>query len=214
MSASKWFRLSVLAPLVSLLMPLVVIKPMQAETTKKNSTDEKQLIGQTAVVEEVESDFEFPARVDTGATTSSVHVEEWKIEGEAESMAENVGKKIRFCIKNDRGEIEWLERKIIEISVIKTSEQEEQRYKVRLTLNCLDVKKRVLVSLNDRSHMTYPVLLGRNFLQGDFVVDVDLEEDPGQKFVIVKKQVVPASTSKGGDAGQKQEDKSPAQSGS
>jgi len=147
-----------------------------AETPSKESGNEKQVIGPTAIVEEVESDLMFPARVDTGATTSSLHVEDCKIEDEASQMAENVGKKIRFRIKNHRGESEWLERKIAEICVIKTSEREEIRYKVPVTLNCLDVKKRVLVSLNDRSHMAYPILLGRNFLRGDFVVDVDLEK--------------------------------------
>ncbi|MGI9428772.1 MAG: RimK/LysX family protein, partial [Bythopirellula sp.] len=74
------------------------------------------------------------------------------------------------------------------ISVIKTSEREETRYKVPVTLNCLDVKKRVLVSLNDRSHMTYPMLLGRNFLQGDFVVDVDLKQATGEKQMTSAKQ--------------------------
>ena len=153
-----------------------LLSTAQAGDSLKNSTNEKLVIGPTAVVEETESDLIFPARVDTGATTSSLHVEEAKVVDEASKMTENVGKKIRFRIKNHRGESEWLERRIAEISVIKTSEQEETRYKVPVTLNCLDVKKRVLVSLNDRSHMTYPVLLGRNFLQGDFVVDVDMNQ--------------------------------------
>lgn len=135
---------------------------------------EKKMIGPTAVVEEAESDLVFPARVDTGATTSSIHVEACEVKNEADEMEENVGKKIRFKIKNTRGESEWLERRIAEISTIKTSERQETRYKVPITLNYKDVKKRVLVSLNDRSHMKFPVLLGRNFLQGDFVVDVDL----------------------------------------
>lgn len=152
-----------------------------AENSAKESRNEKQVIGSTAVVEEVESDFSFPARVDTGATTSSLHVEDCKIKDEASKMTENVGKTIRFRIKNQRGESEWLERKIAEISVIKTSEQEERRYKVPITLNCSDVKKRVLVSLNDRSHMTYPVLLGRNFLEGDFLVDVALDKEQIEK---------------------------------
>ncbi len=153
-----------------------------AETPSKESSNEKQVIGPTAIVEEVESDLTFPARVDTGATTSSLHVEDCKIEDEASQMAENVGKMIRFRIKNHRGESEWLERKIAEICVIKTSEREETRYKVPVTLNCLNVKKRVLVSLNDRSHMAYPILLGRNFLQGDFVVDVDLKKGGAKKI--------------------------------
>jgi len=160
--------------LTPMLMLLAPARPAQAATIAKTGAKAKQVIGQTALVEETESDFFFPARVDTGATTSSLHVEEWEIDGEADAMAENVGKTIRFRISNCRGESEWLERKIVELSLIQTSEQAEHRYKVPMTLTCLNVKKCVLVSLNDRSHMTYPVLLGRNFLQGDFVVDVDL----------------------------------------
>ncbi len=140
----------------------------------KLSTGQKKVIGPVAKVEEAESAFTFAARVDTGATTSSIHVEECKVEDAAGKMNENLGKTIHFKIKNPSGESEWLKREIAEISTIKTSEREELRYKVPVTLSCKDVKKRVLVSLNDRSHMTYPMLLGRNFLQGDFVVDVDL----------------------------------------
>jgi hypothetical protein len=59
-----------------------------------------------------------------------------------------------------------------------TSEREEDRYMVRMTLRLNDVKKRILVSLNDRSHMNYAALLGRNFLRDDFVVDVSLKSRP------------------------------------
>ncbi len=159
-----------------------------AETSAKAAGSEKHVIGSTAIVEETESNFSFPARVDTGATTTSLHVEGCKIENEATEMGENVGKTIRFRIKNQRGESEWLKRKIAEISVIKTSEREERRYKVPVTLCCMDVKKQVLVSLNDRSHMTFPLLLGRNFLQGDFVVDVDWNQNLAEKSELPAKQ--------------------------
>lgn len=139
---------------------------------------EKRIIGPTAIVAEAESELDFRARVDTGAMTSSVHVEEWAIEDESTDMSENVGKKIRFRMKNHKGESQWLESRIEEIGVVRTSEQEEVRYKVLLTLLWNDVKKQVLVTLNDRSHMKYPMLLGRNFLEGDFVVDVDLYKKP------------------------------------
>jgi len=153
-----------------------------AETSAKTFRSEKQIIGPTAVVEESESDFSFSARVDTGAATTSLHVEDCQIEGEASEMAKNVGKTIRFRIKNQHGESQWLKRKIAEVSVIKTSERKEIRYKVPVTLKCQDVKKRVLVSLNDRSHMTHPVLLGRNFLRDEFLVDVALGKPHADKI--------------------------------
>jgi len=134
---------------------------------------EKLVIGPTATVSEVKTDMHFRARVDTGATSSSMHVEEYEIEAEAAEMADNVGKNIRFRIRNHDGESEWLESKIAEVTVVKTSVDQQERYKVRLTLRLHEVKKRVLVTLNDRSHMKYPMLLGRNFLKGDFIVDVE-----------------------------------------
>ena len=76
--------------------------PLAAKDTVKLSTGQKKVIGPTAVVEEAESDIVFAARVDTGATTSSIHVEECKVESAAPKMEENVGKKIRFKIKTQR----------------------------------------------------------------------------------------------------------------
>jgi hypothetical protein len=141
----------------------------------------KQIIGATATVEEVKTDLLFKARVDTGATTSSLHVEDYVIKDEAKKMVDNVGRKIRFRIKNYDGESKWMESKIAKVSLVKTSADLEQRYKVPLTLRVHKVQKRVLVTLNDRSQMKYPMLLGRNFLTGDFVVDVDSKKVDSKK---------------------------------
>lgn len=164
--------------LLSLLSFGLVAAPSDATETKQTANQpsklgKKHIIGATATVEEVRSDLMFRARVDTGATTTSLHVEEYTIEDEADRMENNVGKKIRFRMTNQDGESEWMESRISEVSVVKTSVDQELRYKVLLTLRLYEVKKRVLVTLKDRSHMKYPMLLGRNFLRGDFVVDVE-----------------------------------------
>jgi hypothetical protein len=142
---------------------------------QEGGDQEKTIVGATEQVTEVESELPFSARIDTGATTCSVHVEKWVIKDGSRNMEENVGKTIRFMIKNDEDVGHWLERKIARVAAIKTSEEEEVRYKVRMTLSCAGISKEVLVSLNDRSHMTYPLLVGRNFLQDDFLVDVSRE---------------------------------------
>ncbi len=163
---------------------------------------EKRIIGPTTIVAEAKSELDFKARVDTGATTTSLHVEEWAIEDESPEMADNVGKKIRIRIKNHRGESQWIESRIEEIGIVKTSAVEEQRYKVGLTLCWNDVKKHVLVTLNDRSRMKYPLLLGRNFLQGDFVVDVDLKKQTKTEILQVLEKPVDNSPEASAISGQ------------
>jgi hypothetical protein len=101
-----------------------------------------------------------------------LHVDRWIIDDAASEMVDNVGKTIRFRTVNRTGQVEWVERTIAECALVKTSDCEEPRYKVPMTLSCQGISKNVLVTLNDRSHMTYALLLGRNFLDGDFLVDV------------------------------------------
>ena len=137
---------------------------------------DKLTIGATARVQETQSELLFEARVDTGAASCSMHCEEWEVDDEAESMEENVGKEIRVLISNDDEESHWVDSRIEDCVVVKTSEKRETRYKVPMTLRWKDFEKEVVVTLNNRGHMSYPLLLGRNFLEGDFVVDIEMGE--------------------------------------
>jgi len=132
-------------------------------------------IGATATVTEVSSGLPFSARVDTGATSCSIHCEALEIDNPSDDPKKNVGKPVRFLVKNNEGESKWIESKIADHVIVRTSEQKDERYKVRLNIRWEDVEKKVLVTLNDRENMNYPVLLGRNFLKGDFLVDVTLD---------------------------------------
>jgi len=152
------------------------IAPPAEEPKKPRSRKKKHVIGATAVLMEKKSELLFRARVDSGAKSCSLHVEEMVIENEAEKMADNIGKRVRFKIKNGKDET-WLTEKISGYVIIKTSDNRERRYKVPLTLRWKNVEKTVLVTLNDRNGMEYRLLLGRNFLRGDFLVDVDLDNN-------------------------------------
>jgi hypothetical protein len=144
-------------------------------------TPSKHIIGPTAILTEVTTGFSFPARVDTGAHSCSVHVEKIEIEGESDSRLDNVGKPIRFLLKGADGETEWVESKIATAVRVKSPSLKrgkfDRRYKVPITLEWNGFKKKVLVTLNDRTSMEYPLLIGRNFLRGDFLVDVDKKEN-------------------------------------
>jgi hypothetical protein len=135
-----------------------------------------RLIGATTIVTEVSTGLPLPARVDTGATSCSIHCETFEIKDADPDPKVNIGKPVRFLIKNKEGEEgEWVEAKIVDHVRVRTSESEDERYKVSLKLRWEDVEKKVQVTLNDRQSMKYPLLLGRNFLRDDFLVNVSLK---------------------------------------
>ena len=143
-------------------------------------TPTKQIIGATARLTEVSTGITFRARVDTGAKSCSLHVEKFTIEGEVRKRVGNVGKTVRFLVINEKGKQQWIESKIAKAVRIRSGVFEDgefdRRYKVPLTFEWNGFRKEVLVTLNDRTHMEYPLLVGRNFLKGDFLVDVDKDE--------------------------------------
>jgi hypothetical protein len=144
----------------------------------------KLIIGATAIVREAQSQLVLRARVDTGAASCSIHCEKWKIEDEADDMEENIGKEIRILISNEHDQAEWVESRIDHCVVVKTAASREMRYKVPMTLRWNDIEREVAVTLNNRGKMDYPLLLGRNFLRGTFLVDIDA--DRNQRSAIEK----------------------------
>ncbi len=139
----------------------------------------KHIIGATAVLTEASSELPFAARIDTGAASCSLHVEKVEIEDEAKKPLDNIGKSVRFQIKNEQGKSAWVESTIAGVVRVRSSALKDgefdRRYKVRLTLKWGDFDKEVLVTLNDRTDMKFPLLVGRNFLRHDFLVDVDID---------------------------------------
>ena len=135
---------------------------------------EPAILGETAVITEVSSGVEFTARVDTGAAVSSIHVEpeDVVIEDESPEPDENIAKRVLLKLENHEGEEAWVETRIEDYVEVRNAERSEHRYRVKLPLQCGDVQKFAVVNLNDRSRMTYRLLLGRDFLRDDFVVDV------------------------------------------
>jgi hypothetical protein len=156
---------------------------MNVEGSDSVPNKEKRIIGATAMVSELSSGLRFPARVDTGAETCSLHVERIEIEDKTPRRVHNIGKAIRIKLKGNDGKSHWIEGIVADAVRVKSSSLPEgeydHRYKVRLTLEWKDVRKEVLVTLNDRTDMEYPLLLGRNFLNGDFLVDVSQDTGEG-----------------------------------
>lgn len=107
------------------------------------------------------------AKVDTGAKTSALHVED----------IEELGRgRIRFSVvvhrtKRDR-HFPVTTRVVRRARVRSSNGHYESRYFVRTWMRLGNVEKEVELSLVDRGKMAHRMLLGRQALQGDFVVDV------------------------------------------
>lgn len=129
---------------------------------RPTTPEAKRLIGPTETVEISEASIGFLGRVDTGATTTSLHAESIRMEDGA----------VRFTLVGPDGERVPVSRPVAKIDTVRSATGSERRVFVEFTLRHEGLAKSVLVNLKDRSHMTYPLLLGRNWLKDDYLVDV------------------------------------------
>jgi hypothetical protein len=131
------------------------------------------VLGATERIHLVEADLDFLAVIDTGAYATSIHALDIAIEDPAPRMRDNIGRRIAFLVVNEAGRSRRISSTITDAIPVRTSHGTEWRYVVPLHLRWGDVEKEVQVNLYDRSPMAYKMLIGRDFLRGDFLVDVD-----------------------------------------
>ena len=108
------------------------------------------------------------ARIDTGAQTTSIGViAQQKFERDGENW-------VSFTIKNRQtGKETELKRPISRLVKIKRHNAPSvERYVVKLDLKLGSLAQTTEVSLADREQFEFPVLIGRNFLDGMATVDV------------------------------------------
>jgi hypothetical protein len=133
----------------------------------------KPVIGLSEEVRVEEARLRFLARIDSGADGSAIHATSIRVKGRAAKMRHNVGKMVRFQVQNEKGEKRTLQRRIRRVVLIRGAGGEDRRYVVRLTIRYNGESKGVLVSLDNREKMSHKLLLGRNWLERDFLIDVD-----------------------------------------
>jgi hypothetical protein len=125
------------------------------------NAEEKITIGTVEDVILLPWGVKLPARIDTGAAKSSLDARELKVR-------DNV---VEFKLPQKYGGLQ-LRLPIIEWRHVRSPDGRERRPVVELGI-CLGSRRiRTQVNLNDRSMVKYPLILGRNFLREEFVVDV------------------------------------------
>lgn len=136
----------------------------------------KKVIGETASFV-IDDEAEFVARIDTGAETTSIHAIDLEVEQEDADMRKNIGKVIHFTLENEKGQ-QWRTSAIVRNVIrIKNSQGVERRYKVPLRVGWDTINKTIDVNLRDRSKMEYKLLIGRDWLAREVVVDLERETE-------------------------------------
>lgn len=120
--------------------------------------------------------FDLQIRIDTGAKTSSLHVDEI----ERERREGRLG--VSFTIHPDIYDVEKVTRcwaPVSDVRRIKSSNGAiDQRLIIKTTFVMSSVKKEIEITLANRSDMSYLMLLGREGMGADFLVD------PSQTFLV------------------------------
>ena len=134
-------------------------------------------VGQVEYVDIFPEGIRQKARIDTGAETTSIDALDIEyFERDGKSWA-------KFKVfQRPSGNVTEFTKPIVRNVLIKLhGAKNARRPVVKMTLAIGSIKKKVEVSLTDRSKFEFPVLIGRNFLYGDIRVDVS------NKFLMLDK---------------------------
>ena len=131
----------------------------------------KEVVGWVEKVKIFPGELVVKAKIDSGAKTSSLNCKCY-------NFFERDGKEwVKFTVVNEAGDTIELEQPIVRIAKIKRHYGEKQeRPVVKLGLCLANTYKETEFTLIDRSGLNYQVLVGRQFLEKDFLVD------PGETF--------------------------------
>ncbi|AGH81869.1 putative lipoprotein [Psychromonas sp. CNPT3] len=141
------------------------------KSKKTKRVADKTILGQNEWVYVSQIKENYRARIDTGATTSSISAQDIEI-------FERDGKRwVRFNLIDENDECkQTLETPVIRmVSIIQSNNSSKgntNRPVVQLHVRMGDIVNKTEFTLTDRQHMQYPVLIGRSFLQDVALVDV------------------------------------------
>ncbi len=132
---------------------------------------EKQIIGRREKISILDLElFDLDAKVDTGADSNALHCDDIDIDDE------NI---VHFTLLDKIHESyhgKRISMPVYKIKKVRSSNGQLQlRPSIRVSVEFFGKKYKTIVSLTSRGDMKYPMLIGRKFLKGKFLVDV--EED-------------------------------------
>lgn len=143
------------------------IKPVSSQPETRQ---EAKIIGGVETLYILPMTMPFQARIDTGAETSSMdadHIRPFERDGE---------KWVSFNITNRKnGEKHHFEKPIKRRTSIVRIGEHEERYVVNMSIKMGDETIKADFTLAQRDKFSYQVLIGRNIINGRFIIDPALE---------------------------------------
>ncbi|KEO90913.1 ribosomal protein S6 modification protein [Erythrobacter longus] len=106
-----------------------------------------------------------PAKIDTGARTTSLHAEV------LEEFEREDGKYLRFAVDWEGERHEGIAIHVDVRGITSSNGETQKRYVIKTPLKIGNHEFKAEISLADRSDMKFPMLIGRTALRRRFVVD-------------------------------------------
>ena len=145
-------------------LAMTLLSGLAFATVPEKDVDDKAVFGHIEKARINGDDRDFSARLDTGAQRSSLHarnIEKFERDGE---------KWVRFVFDDHDGGEHDIERPLIEQTRVRQAGGVTTRYVVSLPLCIGNREQDTEFTLADRGAMTYPMLVGRNFLSQHVLV--------------------------------------------
>ena len=130
----------------------------------------KEIVGRVELARIYPSGLILRTKMDTGARTCSLNAPKLSVfTRDGEQWA-------RFKLTNHKGRTITIERKVLRTGKIKEQNQRLEKRPVILLGICVGrLYREVEVNLVDRSDFNYQLLIGRNYLEGELLVDTELK---------------------------------------
>ncbi|RUR27242.1 ATP-dependent zinc protease [Vreelandella andesensis] len=149
--------------------PVIVREECDVDTVQDN----KALLGRSEWVGLPSVGTYLKARIDSGANTSSLSAADiTRFERDGENWV-----RFKLALNDDdvvvdRVRDEWIETPIVRRVRIVQASGEDSRPVISLLMTLGPIRENVEFTLNDRTHLDYPVLLGRRFMMDIATIDV------------------------------------------
>jgi len=134
--------------------------------------NKKRIIGRREFITLIDLElFNLDAKVDTGADSNALHCDDIFIDDESH---------VHFTLLDEIHPSYHGKRMILPLYRLKkvksSNGQIELRPSVKLSVLFMGKKYKTIISLTNRADMKYPMLIGRKFISGKFLVDVELQD--------------------------------------